>query len=227
MYVNPASVLAIAVHPDDETLGCGGSLLKHKAAGSSIHWLLITAATSPQWSDEQIAIQTSQVEAVRTAYEFDSLTWLKLPTTELDQLPLGTIVKAISDSIKAIRPEWVYMPNRMDAHSDHRITAQAVHAALKSFYLRKLGVKRVLACEVLSETDAAAPLPENSFIPNVSNDITPWLEQKLQIMSLFKSEVHPEPGPRSISALRAQARLRGANSGVEYAECFMLIHEMS
>jgi N-acetylglucosamine malate deacetylase 1 len=227
MSAEPARVLAIAVHPDDETLGCGGTLLKHQANGSSIHWLLVTAATSPQWSDEQINQQSAQIEAVRSAYKFDSFTWLKLPTTELDRLPLSMIVQKIGDAVRKICPEWVYVPNRCDAHSDHRITAQAVHAVLKSFYLRSLGVKRVLACEVLSETDAAAPLPEHYFIPNVSSDITPWLEEKLKIMALFKTEVHPEPGPRSLSALRAQARLRGATCGVEYAECFMLIHEIS
>jgi len=220
------NILTIAVHPDDETLGCGGALLRHKAEGASLHWLLITAATAPGFSPDQIETQRQQVEAVKAAYPFDALHWLKLPTTQLEQLPLAELVGAIRAVVGKVRPEIVYVPNRADAHSDHRVTAEAVHAVLKSFYLGKLGVKRVLACEVISETDAAPAHPERVFLPTVFFDISKTLERKLEIMQLFKSEVHPEPGPRSLSAIRAMARTRGATIGVEYAEAFMLEREI-
>lgn len=220
------NVLAIAVHPDDETLGCGGALLRYRAEGASLHWLLLTATTPADYSAEQIETQRQQVEAVRAAYPFEALHWLKFPTTHLDRLPLGEMVNAIREVVARVRPEVVFVPNRADAHSDHRVAAQAVHAVLKSFYLRSLGVKRVLACEVISETDAAPPLPEHAFLPNVTTDISAVMERKLEIMQLFRSEVHPEPGPRSLSAIRAQGRVRGATIGVEYAEAFMLLREI-
>jgi N-acetylglucosamine malate deacetylase 1 len=220
-------VLAIAVHPDDETLGCGGALLKHRAEGAELHWLLLTAATAPNYGEEQIENQRQQVEAVQAAYPFDALHWLKLPTTQLDRIPLAELVSAIHGVVAAVRPEIVYVPNRSDAHSDHRVAAQAVNAVLKSFYLRSLGVRRVLACDVLSETDAAPPLPEFAFLPNVTVDVSAQFERKLEIMQLFRSEVHAEPGPRSLSALRAQGRVRGATIGVEYGEAFMLIREVA
>lgn len=219
-------VLAIAVHPDDETLGCGGTLLKLANGGATLHWVLLTAALPPEYSTEQMEQQCRQVERVRSAYPFTSLDWLKFPTTHLGAVGMGELVRALHNVIRALRPEIVFIPNRSDVHSDHQIAFQAVQAVLKAFYMRSLGVRQVLACDVMSETDAAAPLPESIFLPTVFVDITDTLERKLEIMSLFESELHAEPLPRSLSAIRAQARVRGATIGAQYAEAFMLIREL-
>jgi LmbE family N-acetylglucosaminyl deacetylase len=218
-------VLSIAVHPDDETLGCGGTLLKHAAAGDEIHWLIVTAAAAPQWSAEVIDRQRQQIEAVEGAYPFRSLSWLKLPTTQLDHLPLGDLVAAIRERVAAVRPEVVYIPNRSDAHSDHRVVFSASMAVLKSFYLPSLGVRKVLACEAPSETDAAPALAENAFVPNVFVGVSATFARKQEIFALFASEVHEGFGPRGISAVEALARHRGAAVGVQYAEAFMLMLE--
>lgn len=220
------NILTIAVHPDDETLGCGGTLLRMAAEGASLHWLLLTAIHPPHCPPEQVTRQQRQVEAARTAFPFASLEWLKHPAIELDRVPMGQLVNDIRAVVARVRPEVVFIPNRSDAHSDHRVAFDAIHAVLKSFYLKSLGVRRVLMCEVISETDAAAPLPENAFVPNVFVDISATLERKLEIMSLFQSELHPEPLPRSLSAIRAQARFRGATVATEYAEAFMLLREI-
>lgn len=220
------NILAIAVHPDDETLGCGGTLLRLAAEGASLHWLLLTAIRPPHCPPEQVERQRRQVESVRGAYPFASLDWLEHPAVELERVSLGQLVKDIRAVVARVRPAWVFIPHRGDAHSDHRVAFAAVHAVLKSFYLRSLGVRRVLMCEVISETDAAAPLPECAFVPNLHVDISSTMERKLEIMALFQSELHPEPLPRSFSAIRAQARWRGATVAVPYAEAFMLLREV-
>jgi LmbE family N-acetylglucosaminyl deacetylase len=222
----PMNILAIAVHPDDETLGCGGTLLRLAAEGASLHWLLLTAIHPPHCPPDQVLRQQRQVEAAREAFPFASLDWLKHPAVELERVPMGQLVNDIRTVVARVRPEIVFIPNRCDAHSDHRVAFQAIHGVLKSFYLKALGVRRVLMCDVISETDAAAPLPENVFLPNVFMDISETIERKLEIMSLFASEVHPEPLPRSLSAIRAQARYRGATVATQYAECFMLLREI-
>ena len=218
-------VLAVAAHPDDETLGCGGTLLRHLGDGDQIHWLIVTEASGSRWDDAFRANQREQVAAVDAAFPFASRTWLGKPSAALETLPLGDLVEAIREVVATVRPEVVYLPNRSDAHSDHRLVARAAMAALKSFYLAELGVRRVLAFESPSETDAAPALPENAFVPNVFVDISSTLERKLEIFSLFASEVHPGHGPRGLSAVRALARHRGATVGVEYAEAFMLLLE--
>jgi LmbE family N-acetylglucosaminyl deacetylase len=219
-------VLAIAVHPDDETLGCGATLLKHAAAGDTLHWLIVTAATPERFSAEQIAKQAAQVEQVRMAYPFASLNWLKLPTTRLETLPLDDIVRPIRDVVAARRPEVVYLPNRSDAHSDHRVTFAAASAVLKSFYLRAFGVRRVLLCETISETDAAPPLAENAFQPQLFVDVSGTLRRKLDVFALYASEHHVDHHPRTRSSIEALARWRGSTIGVEYAEAFFVMREI-
>lgn len=221
------TTLAIAVHPDDETLGAGGALLKHIAAGERVEWLVVTSVQAPEFSAATDALQKKQVAAVEAAYPFAKLHWLKLPSVRLDRLPLNEIVTAIRRVVSACRPEVVYVPNRSDAHSDHRVVFDASMAVLKSFYMASLGVKRVLACEVISETDAAPPLQENAFVPNVYIDISAHLKRKLEIMSIFASEVQSENMPRGLSAIEALARYRGASVGVRHAEAFMLLREIT
>jgi len=220
-------ILAISVHPDDETLGCGGTLLRHVHAGDSLHWLIITATYEPLFTPEQIAKQAAQVKAAQEAYPFATLHWLKFPTTRLDVIPMNDLIKSIRQVIQQLHPRIVFIPNRSDVHSDHQVIFQACQAVLKSFYMRSFGVHRVLACEVISETDAAFPMPESDFLANVYIDISDTLDQKLSIMELYQSEIHPELLPRSTSAIRSLARLRGAAIGVKYAETFMLLREIT
>lgn len=220
-------VLAIAVHPDDETLGCGGTLLRHLASGDTIHWLVVTATTVPDFSAERIQTQERQIAAVREAYGFASMQWLRFPSTRLETLPVNALIGAMREAIAAVRPEVVYVPNRSDVHSDHRVVFEASMAVLKSFYMRSLGVRRVLACEVPSETDAGPALAEQAFVPNVFVDVSETLRQKLRIMGdVFESELQGPFMPRGLSALEALARHRGAAIGVEFAEAFMLMREI-
>ena len=90
----------------------------------------------------------------------------------------------------------------------------------------KRGIRRILGYETLSSTDAAPARSDRAFTPNVFCDITPYIDRKLEIMRLYETEIHAEPMPRSMSAIRALARLRGATISVEYAEAFMLIREV-
>ena len=219
-------VLAICAHPDDETLGCGGTLLKHASQGDTLHWLLITSAHPQDFSQEVIKQQAREVFSVEKAYPFTTLNWLKHPATRLDTLPLSMLIKAIQEVVERIGPEIVFVPNRSDVHSDHRVAFDAVMIALKIFCLRKQGIRRVLACEVLSSTDAAFSTAQNVFIPNVFVDVSDTIERKLEIISLYENQLHSDPLPRSLSAIRALARYRGATISVHYAEAFTLIREI-
>jgi LmbE family N-acetylglucosaminyl deacetylase len=186
----------------------------------------VTSAHRSDYVEEKIQRSKKQVEAVQLAYPFATLDWLQMPTTRLETLPLNDLVKRLRSIVERVRPEIVYVPNPCDAHSDHRVTGNASLVVLKSFYLPSLGVRRVLVCEVLSETDAAPPFFSLPFQPNVFVDIGDTLERKIEIFSLYSSEIHADPLPRSASAIRAQARVRGASMGLAYAEAFMLVHEL-
>jgi len=220
------NVLVISCHPDDETLGCGGTILRHVAAGDTVHWLIVTEAFEPQWPRVVIDEKAAEVEAVAAAYGMASVTKLGLPTISLEQLPLSTVIDGIRGAMEKARPEVVYLVHEGDVHSDHGVVFTATLVVCKAFYMRALGIRRILSYETLSSTEAAAPHHCRAFVPNVTIDTTPFLERKIEIMRLFASEIQEEPFPRSPSSIRALARYRGAAIGVEYAESFVLIREV-
>ena len=104
-------VLCVAVHADDETLGCGGTLLKHKAQGDEIYWLLLTGLTRNHpcnFTDERIQKRDELVQHVKEAYGFDGLEYLELPTQLLHALDMRDIIKKISEVLKRIQPNIIY-----------------------------------------------------------------------------------------------------------------------
>lgn len=219
-------VLCIAVHADDETLGCGGTMLKHKALGDEIHWLLLTGPTDNHpcnFSQEHIEARAERVSRVVKAYGYDSLEFLALPTQLLHTLDIRDIIKKISEVINNIQPNIIYMMFANDVHSDHRVAFDAVYSCTKSF--RYPFIEKIYMMETLSETEFALATPARTFLPNVYVDITDYIDRKLEIMQMYPKEVMQEPYPRSLSSIKALARVRGSRAGVMYAEAFQLLYE--
>ena len=220
------NALVISVHPDDETLGCGGTILKHRAVGDHVFWLIVTQPNEPQYPASLIERSVVEVERVAEAYGVEKYVQLGFPPAQLDIVPHSELIERVRDVMSSIQPELVYLVHGGDVHTDHRSVFNATLSVLKPFYMAGLGVRRVLSYETLSSTEAAPPGNTQPFLPNVFGDITPYVDRKVEIMNLYESEVHADPLPRGPSAIRGLARYRGATIGVEYAEAFMLIREL-
>ena len=208
-------VLVISVHPDDETLGCGGTILKHKREGDMVGCIFVTSGNDHQ---------KTLIKEVVDKYSFDFSESLNKPEITLDDLSLTELIPVFSEVFNRFRPSILYVPNRSDTHSDHRKVFTAISACIKSF--RYPFIKRVLMCEVISETDFSPPVIENSFMPNVFVDITMFRDEKMEILNLYKHEILEDPHTRSLSAIEALQRYRGSQASVQYAEAFMLIKEI-
>ena len=219
-------VLVISTHPDDETLGCAGTLLKHKKNEDSLHWIIATTPHTPKWSEEVIVRKELEIETVSGAYRMDSVQKLGFPTVMLDTLPITDVIGALETKISKINPDIIYLVHGGDVHTDHQVVFNATLAVLKPFKMSRIGVKKILAFETLSSTDAAYQSPSSAFLPNIYIDISDFMDDKLDIMRKYESEAQPDPMPRSNSAITALARFRGATIGTEYAEAFMLIREI-
>lgn len=219
-----SNILAVSVHPDDETLGCGGTLLKHNEKGDKIFWLILTRANDKITSIPNIVnLQKQYVNKVAATYNFEDFKQLSFLNAELDGYPFGEIILEISKYIYQIQPSAIYLNFNNDVHSDHRIAFEAVYSCTKNF--RYPFIEKILMYETLSETEFAPAIQNNAFVPNVFVDISPFMEKKLEIMKLFTTEQMAEPYPRAMSSIRALARYRGSRIGVEYAEAFMLLFE--
>lgn len=218
-------VLAIAAHPDDETLGAGGTLLKHIERGDNVSWLIVTAPDPADWPAETVSQCRAQVETVGASYGFGEVVALDQPAARLEEVPKRELVDLIWQRLRSLRPERVYTVGDTDAHTDHRVAFEAVMLALKPFR-REFDVEAIYAYEVLSSTDAALGWRAPTFVPNVYSDIGAYIERKLEIMEMFENQRQPDPLPRSGESIRALARLRGTTVGLEYAEAFHLVRQL-
>ena len=218
-------VLVVSVHPDDETLGCGGTLLKHQAQGDDIFWLIITdVVIELGYSQAFIEKRKDEIQEVSKEYGFQATFNLSFPTTKLHIIDFSELIEAISSVVNDIKPQTIYTVNRSDIHTDHQISAKAVISSTKSF--RNPFIKRILMYECISETEVVPPLPENVFIPHIYSDISDFMGKKIEIMKIYESEIQDTPLPRSIDNIRALAKFRGSTVAVEYAEAFMIIKDM-
>lgn len=220
---NSPRVLCVAPHPDDETLGVGGTLLRRKSEGAVVGWLIVTnISTQAGWNEEKVKRRAAEIEKVQRLYEFDKIYALNFNTTELDQIPIGKLVESFSKVFKEFEPEEVFVPHPADAHTDHGVVFNAVTACTKWF--RYPSVERVLAYETLSESEFGLGT-EQAFRPNVFINIEQFIDKKIKIMKTYDSEVNNFPFPRSDEAILALAKLRGAASGFKAAEAFELLRE--
>ena len=219
------TVLIVAPHPDDETFGCGGTLLRHKSEGDAVHWLIVTRMdVSIGYSAEQIAHREQQLQRVTEAYGFDTVSKLDFVSTRLDELPMGDIVRSVSSVVKKVSPDIVYLPYPGDVHTDHRVVFDAVVSCTKWF--RYPCVKRILVYETLSETEFGINPDTNGFRPNVFVNICSHMVKKLGVMEIYATELGAFPFPRSVEVVQALSALRGATAGCKAAEAFMLLKEI-
>lgn len=218
--------LVVAPHPDDELLGCGGTLLRRVAEGGTLAWLLMTAITEENgWSAERIEQRASEIDQVRQRLHIapQHLYSLGFPAAELDRLPISTLVGHVSKVFSDFEPNELFLPYPGDIHSDHRVTFEAASACTKWF--RYPSVKRVMTYETLSETEFGLNPVENSFRPNFFVNISDHIDLKLMLLKNYQSELGELPFPRSLDAVRALALLRGSQMGVKAAEAFQLLRE--
>jgi len=216
-------LLVISAHPDDETFGAGGTLLRYKSQGAAVYWLNVTDMREEYgFGAEEVAARQSQLERVQKLYGIDGFYNLALHQAQLDTVPTATLVHHIAPIIKELALTTILLPFRNDVHSDHRVVFEAAFSCTKVF--RQPTVRKVLMMETVSETDFASP--DAGFVPNYFVDISDFLEQKVTIAHMYEGEMKKHPYPRSEEHIRGLAVCRGAAAGCRYAEAFVLVKEI-
>jgi len=217
-------ILVIAPHPDDEVLGCGGTIAKHTQQGAEVYLCIVTKGYTPDWSEEFLKKRPKEIKKAGALLGIKKTYFLDFPTVKLDTIPQKQLNDSIAQVVDEVKPEVVYIPHRGDINKDHRLVFEAAMVAVRP----KPGstVTRVLSYETLSETEWGVLSGDNAFIPNVYIDISETLEIKLKAMSAYQSELKEYPHPRSLEAISALAKTRGASIGVKAAEAFILVREI-
>ncbi len=209
------NILVFSAHADDETLGAGGYLLKAAQERHTIGWFNFTNKTVEYGYDiDEVSMRNLEINMVRESYEFDFFFDFGLQPAKLDIYPRAFLVEKVSEQIEHFRPNIVLVPFAYDAHSDHQIASDVVISCTKSF--RVSSINEILIMEIISETDYG----KRCFCPNYFVDITGFIDKKIEIMKIYKSEIKSAPFPRSEDKIRALASFRGAAINSFYAEAF-------
>ena len=226
------SVLIVAAHPDDEVLGCGGTIAHHADVGDQVQVLIVAeGATSRQQqrdrnqaSDELSALAQAAQKA-GAILGAKGVELLDLPDNRLDSLDRLDLIKQIEERIACHQPQVVYSHHAGDVNIDHRRLHEAVVTACRPTPGQP--VLRLLSFEVASSTEWQPAGSAPAFHPNWFVDISSQWPRKREALEAYASEMRPWPHARSIEALEHLARWRGAQVGVEAAEAFCLLRQLS
>lgn len=224
------NVLVIAAHPDDEVLGCGGTIARYAAEGAAVSILILANGLSSRTDYDAVGdaalMKLHHERAVRagTLLGAREVVLAGFPDQKMDTVPLLDITQRIEREIARVQPEVVFTQHGGDLNLDHAITFRATVTATRP--LAGQSVKRLYSYEVGSSTEWAFQQFELAFRPTTFVDIAPFLETKIAAMQIYESEARAFPHPRSPEALRAQAQFRGTAAGVFAAEAFCCVREI-
>jgi len=221
------TVLVIAAHPDDEVLGCGGTMARHVDAGDAVHVCILAQGLASRGEASSAAFEQLRDDARRAnaALGVASVWFGDFPDNQMDTVPLLSVIKEIESHIARLQPDIVYTHWCGDVNVDHRVVHEAVVCACRP--LPGHSVERLLYFEVASSTEWQTPDSAPAFKPNWFTDISDNVDRKLIALAHYDSEMRDWPHPRSFRAVEHLARWRGATIGAEAAEAFVLGRQIS
>ena len=212
-------ILVIAAHPDDELLGCGGTLIRHVDQGDEVQSIIMCEGESLRYKGQGVHQHEATVEAAKVigiskTHRFD------FPDQRLDKYSLVELITPIEKVVDDFKPEIVYVQFGGDINRDHALTFEAASIALRP---TADSVNEFFTFYTVGSTELKTP---NEFSPNVWVDIEDQIDRKLQAFSCYKSELRNYPHPRSLEGIRNVAAFYGNQCCLRYAEAFMLMRKI-
>ena len=218
-------VLVVAPHPDDETLGAGGTIAKFSAQGDEVFVLIVSGHLPPLYSREDYEITVSEAHSAFDLLGVAKSEFLEIPATMIGNQPLHEVNGRISKIFNKFNPHIVFCPYP-DRHIDHRLVFDSVMVVTRPVEVGK-DIEILAAFETLSETHWNAPHIEPNFTPNWVVDISEQIEKKIDAMKCYKSQITNFGSPRSIEAAESLAKFRGTQAGFGYGEGMHIIRMVS
>ncbi len=213
-------VLVFAAHPDDETIGAGGTIARLSAAAESVILYVATDVYEPRWPAQEKALRRAQAEKAASILGIERVLFGGFRTMHLAATPAIELSGAVSKAVEEIRPEVILAPPPADVNSDHSALFNAALVAARG--LASNPVRALYAYEIGTTTRFCGPT--SPFRANTYVDISGTMETKLEAMKAYETELKDAGHPRSIEGLKIIARERGLACGCEYAEGLMLVN---
>lgn len=216
-------ILVVCAHPDDETLGMGGTIALHTGKKENVFVLIISEGESARGKNKsKITQRKKQAEKACELLGVKEIKFLDYADQKLDTIPLSELSGKIETVIKKWKPNTVYTHFWNDINQDHRQVYEATAIAVRP--IPKSKISQFIVFETPSSTEWGSK--KKSFSPNLFIDITKVMNKKLQAFSKYKNEVMSYPHPRSKKSVTNRAKFWGNTVGLEFAESFMLVREI-
>ena len=221
-------ILIIAAHPDDEILGCGGTIAKLIKNNCKVDVLFLSEGVSSRsklgetrrWDDEILA-RESMATAAAKYLGFSIIGFMRNPNLRMDMLSLLDITKSVQNILIDNKPDVIFTHHSGDLNTDHQICFNAVITACRPSGIDF--IESIFSFEVPSSTEWSSSINLPSFRPNYFIEIDSEIESKLGALSFYNFEMREFPHPRSKENIKALSQLRGSEIGFKFAEAFMLI----
>ncbi len=224
------NILVIAAHPDDEVLGCGGTMARLAQEGNQVYIAILGEGITSRYHDRTEADKSliealhQRSQAVANLVGAKDLFMFNLPDNRFDTVPLLDVVKIIEGLIEKLKPQTIYTQHGGDLNVDHNVVYRATLTATRPMVGQS--VKTIYSYEVASSTEWAFQKFAPLFSPSTFFNISTTLETKVQAMQLYESEARSYPHPRSPEALRAIAQRWGSVVGLPAAEAFEVVRDI-
>ncbi len=215
------NILVVAAHPDDEVIGCGGTIAKHKKNGDKVHLVYTTDGISSRdkTDQKQKDIRNKGLNDFLNYFKPVSYTTFNFPDNAMDSVPLIEITKRIEKIVQKIKPQIIYTHSEYDLNIDHRLILEAVKIATRP--QGKHTVKEIYSFFINSSSDWS--FGNQNFNPDTYIDVSKEIKQKEKFLKFYKSEMRSSPHPRSIDNIINFASVNGSTIGVRFAEVFQTV----
>jgi N-acetylglucosamine malate deacetylase 1 len=217
MKLDIKKAIIIAPHPDDETLGVGGTIKRMINESVKVSVLIVSGHMPPLYKIADYKKTLEESKKVFKYFGVKDYEFLNIPATKVNEISVAELNDKIKKFISKRNPDTIFVPFP-DRHIDHRIIFDSSIVASRP--VKTNSPKNVLLYETLSETHWNVPTAEPSFVPDFFINIDKELKNKLLALKLYKSQINNKNPSRSIEAAKALAKFRGSQNGCNYAEAF-------
>jgi LmbE family N-acetylglucosaminyl deacetylase len=217
------NILVIAPHPDDEVLGCGGTIRKYASKGHHVYVLVVTRGNQALYSEEQILNIRKEASSAHAILGVEETHYLDFSAPDLDITSGAKIARSLASYIYEKAIHILFLPHHGDIHHDHRAVFNAGLVAARP--LVSCPVRSIYSYETLSETEWSPPEPSLAFVPTMFVDISEQMKDKLAAMSAYNSQIQKFPSTRSLETIEALATFRGSTAGYARAEAFKVVRQ--
>jgi len=209
-------ILIVAAHPDDEILGCGGTIDKIKKNNQIKAIFLTNGVSSRSINKSKILRRKNECLALFKYLKIEKPSFYNFPDNQLDKIPILKIVKIIEKEIKKFNPDIIFTHTENCLNNDHKITFQAVVTASRP--IKKNNIKKIISFEVPSSTEWK--ISKKKFNPNLYIDIEKNIKEKIKCLKFYNSEIKKYPHSRSEQGIKIFSQYRGLEAGLKFAEAF-------